>query len=110
MAEDIDLSKMVESIQEMFSSDEGKSQIEGILSALGNNESGSVSNAPDFDNIEMMMKINSVMSAMNSAEATKQVSFLKSLSPLLKPDRQSKIDAAVKFLSMSRAIKAFKNI
>lgn len=110
MAEDIDLSGMIEKIQDMFSTDEGKSQIEDIVSMLGNNDSGSVNNAPSFDNIEMMMKLSSVMSAMNSAETTKQVCFLKSLGPLLKPDKQSKVDAAVKFLSVGKAIKAFKNI
>ncbi len=112
MAEDMDLSGIVEKIQEMFSTEEGKSQIQDIASMIGTNtdESGSVNNISSFDNIEMIMKINSIMSAMNSAEATRQVNFLKSLGPLLKPSRQSKVDNAVKFLSMGRAIEAFKNM
>ena len=110
MPEDIDLSGMIEKIQDMFSTDEGKSQIENIVSMLGSNESNSVSNSPSFDNVEMAMKLSSVMSAMNSAESTKQVCFLKSLAPLLKPDKQNKVDSAIKFLSMSKALKALKNI
>lgn len=112
MAEDMDLSNMVEKIQEMFSTEDGKSQLHDIVAMLGGNtnDSGSVNNISSFDNIEMIMKINSIMSAMNTAETTRQVNFLKSLGPLLNPSRQNKIDNAVKFLSMGRAIEAFKNM
>lgn len=121
MADEINLSAATEKLQEMFSSDEGKQQINDIISMLGGGQNDEKREDKkrsdnnfgmniDPDNIEMMMKIQHIMSAMNNGETTRQTNFLKSLGPLLKPEKRDKINNAIKFLSIGKAIEAFRNM
>lgn len=111
MENEIDLSNAVSMLGDMLESEEGKAQIESIISALGgaHNEKPPAS-AQGFgaDNMDMMLKIQKVMALMNNNKNSKQAAFLQSLCPLLRPERRETVENAVKFLSMGRAIKLFK--
>lgn len=111
MENEIDLSNAVNMLQEMLGSEDGKQQIESIVSALGgaHNENPPAS-AQGFgtDNIDMMLKIQKVMTLMNNNKNSKQTALLQSLCPLLRPERRTTVENAVKFLSMGHAIKLFK--
>lgn len=115
MADEIDFSGAADMLKELLSGDEGQRQIQSILSMLGggNEEQSSPGMATggiNPDNLEMMMKLQQVMSLMNNAEVSKQTAFLQSLKELLRPERRAKVDNAVRFLSIGRAIEAFRKI
>lgn len=114
MSNEVDLSGAVDMLKEMLSGDEGKQQIQNIIGMFGGGDN-STAQAPaqqvgGFDNIDMMFKLQKVMSVMNSGESAKQAAFLQSLKELLRPERRSTVDNAVKFLGVGRAIKAFKEL
>ena len=114
MSNEVDLSGAVDMLKEMLSGDEGKQQIQNIIGTFSGGES-STAQAPaqqggGFDNIEMMLKLQKVMAVMNSGESAKQTMFLQSLRELLRPERRSSVDNAVRFLGVGRAIKAFKEL
>ena len=45
---------------------------------------------------------------MNDAENSRQAAFLRSLAPLLKPERRDKLNKAVRLLGMGKAIEVLK--
>ena len=132
MDENIDLSKAFEKVQQMLSDENGEGQLQNLLGMLsgsqdsdtsqdtgnggldlsslfsGTDESTTDTNAP-FD-LEMIMKLQNIRSAMNQQKSDANSAFLKSLKPLLKKERQSKIDQAVKIMGVAKAFKLFKNI
>ncbi len=132
MDENIDLSKAFEKVQQMLSDENGEGQLQNLLGMLsgsqdsdtsqdagnggldlsslfsGTDESTTDTNAP-FD-LEMIMKLQNIMSAMNQQKSDANSAFLKSLKPLLKKERQSKIDQAVKIMGVAKAFKLFKKI
>lgn len=124
MSDGQNLSNAVDMLKNMLGSEEGQQQIQGIVSMLGGESSGNAQsessensenseNKPsnfNADDAEMMMKLQKVMSAAKSAENGREAAFLRALAPLLRPERRDKLNNAVKILSMSRAIKIFKDI
>lgn len=112
MSDEIDLSGAVDMLKNMLSSDEGSSAIENIMSMFSDTQQtpGVKTGGIDPDSIEMMMKMQKIMSAMNSPERNRQTVFLQSLKPLLKSERQKSVDNAVKFLTIGKAIDAFKEM
>jgi len=123
MEETPDFSKAVENLQEMLASDDGQSQIQNLLGmfASGSGEdsqSGQEQNAPLnlsglFGNSEgidigTIMKIQGIMSAMNSSHGSPQAEFLNSLKPFLKKSRRQKLDQATQIIKMTTVLKAFK--
>lgn len=138
MSEETDFSAAIDKLREMLSNDEGKQTIENIMSAFGNSnsenedttatanktasggEDGENTSAEgksegdfgsfDMGNIEMMLKLQRVMSAMQNADTSKQAGFLKSLEPLLRPDKRGKINNAMKLLNIGKMIEVLKNI
>lgn len=124
MSDGQNLSNAVDMLKNMLGSEEGQQQIQGIVSMLGGESSGNSQsessensenseNKPsnfNADDAEMMMKLQKVMSAAKSAENGREAAFLRALAPLLRPERRDKLNNAVKILSMSRAIKIFKDI
>ena len=106
MSDNIDLSGAVDALKEMLSGEEGNRQLQNIVSMLGANSQQSASGI----DIDTMLKMQKVMSAMNSGNNGKQAAFLQNLAPLLRPERRSAVDNAVKFLSIGKAIKVFKEI
>lgn len=124
MSDGQNLSNAVDMLKDMLGSEEGQQQIQGIVSMLGGESSGNAQNEDsensensenkpsnfNADDAEMMMKLQKVMSAAKSAENGREAAFLRALAPLLRPERRDKLNNAVKILSMSRAIKIFKDI
>lgn len=115
MDENMDLSGAVDMLKDMLSNEEGQQQIQNILGMFGGGqeESGSPGMATggiDPDNVEMMLKIQQVMAAMNSRKNDSQTRFLQSLKPFLKPERQKKVDSAVRLLGMTRALEVMKSM
>lgn len=112
MGDEIDLSGAVDMLRNMLSSDEGSSAIENIMSMFNDNQQtpGVKTGGIDPDSIEMMMKVQKIMSAMNNPERNRQTAFLQSLRPLLKSERRKSVDNAVKFLTIGSAIDAFKEM
>lgn len=127
MADEIDFSKAIEQVKEMLSSDEGGNQLQGIFNMLkgdGGEANNNCSNgntpfsalpsgdSPDLlsglGDMATLMKLQKIMSALSQQKNDSNTVFLQSLKPFLSPSRQSKLDDAAKILSVSKAIKAFK--
>lgn len=112
MSDELDLSNAVDMLKGMLSDDEGRSQIQNIVSMLGNNSQNSTppqveSSAPD--NLEMMLKLQNIMSALKTSNNS-QAEFLHALSPLLKPERRQKLDKAVNILNAGKAIEVMRQL
>ncbi len=115
MPEEMDFSGLADMLGEFLSDDSNKQQIQGVLSMLGGEKGekgspGVATGGINPDNIQLMFKLQQVMSEINNPEAGKQTALLQALRPLLKPERRDKIDNAVKFLGIGRAIEVFKKI
>lgn len=115
MSDNIDFSAAADMLKDLLSDDDGKQQIQGIISMLGGEKNAEKQTDTSFggintDNLEMMFKIQQVMSMMNNAENSRQTAFLESLKSLLSPDRHERIDRAVRIYGIGRAIEAFKKI
>ena len=121
MDEGFDISKAIESVQEMMSTDDGKDTIRGILDMFGaenaNAESGggdTPAGAPQsafnsFD-AETFLKLQKVLSMMNSGAGSAQTDFLSAMKPFLTSSRRDKVDKAIKILNAARAVKLLKSI
>lgn len=130
MAEEFDLSKGIEQLQEMLSSKDGEEQIQNILGSLmgsANDTSAEDDNAKNSNttvssgenspgdifsglgNIDTLMKIQNVMNAVSNQKDSAAANFLQALKPYLSKDRRSKIDQAAKLITVSKVLKAFKN-
>lgn len=108
MEDNIDFGNAIEKLQEMMSSNEGRGQIENIISAFtGSGENVNI-NQPDSDALEMAMKAQQIMAEFKKGQNSEGVKFLQSLRPFLKAGRQSSIDNAVKLISLSRVLSAIK--
>ncbi len=114
MPDEIDLSGAVDMLKEMLGSEEGTQQIQNIAAMFGGGQETQKEAPPSagmgFDNIEMMLKLQKVMSVMNGNANMRETAFLKSLRDLLRPERRGAVDNAVKFLSVGRAVKAFREL
>ena len=115
MSDEIDFSNITDMIGALLADDEGKQQIQSILSMFSQEHDekstpGMATGGINPDNLEMMMKIGQVMSAIGSCKTTKQTALLHALRDLLKPERREKVDNAVKFLSVGKAIDALRKI
>ena len=109
MADELDLSGAVDMLKNMLNNEEGQQQIQNIVSMLGGeNQTEQPQKTNDPDNIEMIMKLQKVMSIVNDAENSRQAAFLRSLAPLLKPERRDKLNKAVRLLGMGKAIEVLK--
>lgn len=114
MSDTFDLSGAMEQLQNMLSTEDGQNNLKAMVSqfaggAADTGESGSgqeqtSSNGNfDFSNPEMLMKIQALMSAMQSQANSSDAQFLNALRPYLKESRRSKLDQATKLLSMAKA-------
>ncbi len=125
-----DISKAIDTVQQLLSDENSGEKIQdilGLLSTTQEQESGNAqSNQPAFDlsslfsnntsqdddsGIDMatIMKMANVLSAMNSQNTDPGSAFLKTLKPFLNDNRRSKLDQAQKLLKIAKAIKIFKN-
>ena len=120
----MDFSKAFEKVQQMLSDSDGQSQIQNILNMFSNEptpaeEPDNCSSLPVLSNsassfdpsdLEMLLKIKNIMSAMNNNKNSQQSDFLRSLKPFLKTERQAKLEQAIKFMNAAKVFKAFKEI
>lgn len=86
--------------------------IKNLLESFSNNQnssstSNSTSDIPDID-IDMLFKLKSIMSQLNSNEDDPRSNLLLSLKPYLRNDRKDKIDQYIKFLKLGKVIELLK--
>jgi len=89
-----------------------KNIISNFASNNSNYSDSDKSNNFDFSNIDMetIMKIQKIMSKMNSKKDDPRANLLLSLKPYLKPSRKDKLDQYMKFINMSSLFEAFNGM
>ena len=113
--ESMDLSGAVDMLKEMLSGEEGKQQIQDILSMFGglppeNGTPGEATGGIDTDNLAMMMRLQKAMSVMNSRKNSNQSQLLMALKPFLKPSRREKVDNAMRMLNLSKVVEVMREV
>lgn len=68
-----------------------------------NNNSNSSQGIPNID-INTMLKMQKIMSAMNSSSNSSGANLLRSLKPYLKPSRQAKVDEYIQLFNIEKVI------
>ncbi|MBE7031692.1 MAG: hypothetical protein E7401_01875 [Ruminococcaceae bacterium] len=131
MSEGPDLSKAIETVQQMLADENSENILGNLLSSLSDSSDntqpaeensgldlssllsafggGDSNDEMPFD-LGTVMKLQSVMSEMNRRKNDNGPTFLKALKPLLKKERRDKVDQAVKILGVTKALKIFKNL
>ena len=61
------------------------------------------SGIPDFD-INMILKLKSIMDTMNNSKNDPRANLLQSLKPYLKDSKKEKVDQYIKFLNIAKVI------
>ncbi len=113
--EGMDLSGAVDMLRNMLSGEEGKQQIQNILSMFQGEEPeggkpGQATGGIDPDNIEMMLKVQHAMELMNRKKENEQTKLLAALRPFLKPERKEKIDHAMKLLKFTDLFEIMRKV
>lgn len=72
-----------------------------------NNNSNSSQGIPNID-INTMLKMQKIMSAMNNSSNSSGANLLRSLKPYLKPSRQAKVDEYIQLFSIEKVIETMK--
>lgn len=108
-----DMSDMFKNFSSMMDSKEIPDNIKEMLNSLANNNSNSentkADTRTDFTNnsgidIETMMKMQKIMSAMNSSSNNSGANLLRSLKPYLNPSRQEKVDEYIQLFIIEKVI------
>lgn len=116
MNENLDLSGAMEQLQNMLSTENGQNDLKALVSQFtgGNGDTSDSgfaggqtegNNGFDFSNPETMMKIQALMSAMQSQANSSDAQFLNALRPYLRESRRSKLDQTIKLLGMAQAFR-----
>lgn len=73
---------------------------------VNNSNTNSNENSSEMPNIDIntIMKMQSIMSAMNDSSNNSGVTLLRSLKPYLKPSRQSKVDEYIQLFNIEKVI------
>ena len=118
MEENLDLSKALEKVQDMLSSEDGQNQLSGLLGMLGTSFSEENSSAPPentslsvpdlLSDGDMLIKIQKIMTLMKSQKNNPRTDFLKSLGPLLKTDRRMRLEKTVRLMNMLTLIQLLR--
>lgn len=114
---DFDFGSAIEKIQEMMGTDDGQSKLNNIINAfVGSDEDNAEQNSqeqgspfPDMDQMDMMIKLGNVMSAMKTTGNSKNAALLYALKPYLRESRREKTDSAVKIMGMVKAFALLKD-
>lgn len=112
----MDLGGAVEMLQEMLSGEEGQQKIQNILQMFGGGDGmpdhppGQATGGIDPENIEMMFRLQKIMSAMNTPKKSNQTQLLLSLKPFLKESRRKKVDHAMQLLNLSRVMEVLREV
>ena len=108
-----DMSDMFKNFSSMMDGKEIPDNIKEMLNSLANNNSNSentkADTRTDFTNnsgidIETMMKLQKIMSAMNSSSNNSGANLLRSLKPYLNPSRQEKVDEYIQLFNIEKVI------
>lgn len=85
---------------------------QGSYQRNSNNSSNNCAeNSSPFDGIDFdtMMKMQKIISSMNSSSNSSGANLLRSLKPYLKPSRQAKVDECIQLLSLEKAFSLMNN-
>lgn len=76
-----------------------------------NSSDNCAENSSPFDGIDFdtIMKMQKIISSMNSSSNSSGANLLRSLKPYLKPSRQAKIDECIQLLSLEKAFSLMNN-
>lgn len=76
-----------------------------------NSSDNCAENSSPFDGIDFdtMMKMQKIISSMNSSSNSSGANLLRSLKPYLKPSRQAKVDECIQLLSLEKAFSLMNN-
>ncbi len=76
-----------------------------------NSSDNCAENSSPFDGIDFdtMMKMQKIISSMNSSSNSSGANLLRSLKPYLKPSRQAKVDECIQLLSLEKAFSLMSN-
>ena len=97
------LAKLTETENQPQDSQKGNGfDLSGLLSGMGGNDS------EGFD-INMLMKVQRIMAAVNQQKSNANSDFLKALKPFLKQERRQKLDNAIKIVNLTKILKVLKN-
>lgn len=108
MDENFDLQGVIDKAKEMFSGDEGKAQLQGLMDMFSTEpEKEKADEGTGFDPA-MLFKMQKIMSAMNNNEVSDKARLLMSLKPFLGAARREKVDNAVRLMNMSKVLAAFR--
>lgn len=108
-----DMSDMFKNFSSMMDGKEIPDNIKEMLNSLANNNSNSentkADTRTDFTNnsgidIKTMMKMQKIMSAMNSSSNNSGANLLRSLKPYLNPSRQEKVDEYIQLFNIEKVI------
>lgn len=107
-----DMSEMLKNFSSMMDGKEIPDNIKEMLNSLSNNTNNSNSETstrsdsssnPGID-METMMKMQKIMSAMNSSSNNSGANLLRSLKPYLNPSRQAKVDEYIQLFNIENVI------
>lgn len=107
-----DMSEMLKNFSSMMDGKEIPDNIKEMLNSLSNNTNNSNSETstrsdsssnPGID-METMMKMQKIMSAMNSSSNNSGANLLRSLKPYLNPSRQAKVDEYIQLFNIEKVI------
>ena len=114
-----DMSDMFKNFSSMMDGKEIPDNIKEMLNSLANNsqvvsiyicqKNAKADIRTDFTNnsgidIETMMKMQKIMSAMNSSSNNSGANLLRSLKPYLNPSRQKKVDEYIQLFNIEKVI------
>ncbi len=126
-----DMSEMIKNFSAMMKGKEIPDNIKEMMNSFMNSQNNSANSTPSnergnssnsennfsgnsnnpFENIDIdtIMKMQKIMSAMKSSSNSSGANLLRSLKPYLKPSRQAKIDECIGLLGLETVISEFNN-
>ena len=108
MGENFEFQEAVDKISEMFSGEDGKAQLQGIMNMFRDEPEKEQNNNDGFDPA-MLLKLQKIMALAGDNSKSDKANLLMSLKPFLKEERQTKVDKAVQLMNMSKIISLFKD-
>lgn len=105
-----DMSEMLKNFSSMLEGQEIPDNIKELLNSVKNDDKSSDSKKQDTPNIDMdtLLKMQKIMSAMNNSSNSSSANLLRSLKPYLKPSRQAKVDECIQLLNMEKVMELMK--
>lgn len=124
-----DMSELMNKLNDMLNSD-SSSDLKNLINNFANNSDNKSSDTSDYSNnsnhnsnnnddddefsnfnidFETIMKIKTMMDALNTKKDDPRAKLLKSLKPYLKESRKNKVDQYIGLLNMSQVFELFKN-